>query len=212
VAPAPADQPILSVRGLSRSFRGQQVVRKLDLSVTVGECVALRGPNGSGKTTLLRCITGALLPTTGEVEVDGHEAGSKTATSLVGASLSQERSFYLRLTGRENLFFFAQLRHPSRAAALEQVRALEDELEIAHITEKRLDTCSTGMLQQVGLARAFLGSPRLLVLDEPTRSLDDGAISRLWAALDRRADTAVLIATHRPDDLDHCNRRIDFPV
>jgi ABC-type multidrug transport system ATPase subunit len=212
VAPASGEQPILSVRGVSRNFGSQEVVRELDLSVTAGERVALRGPNGSGKTTILRCITGALLPTTGEVEIDGHEAGSKAATSLVGASLSQERSFYLRLSGRENLLFFAQLRHSSRAAALENVRALEDELEIWHITKKRLDTCSTGMLQQVGLARAFLGSPRLLVLDEPTRSLDEGAIARLWAALDRRADAAVLIATHRPDDLDHCNRRIDFPI
>ena len=211
MASASGDQPILSVRGLSRSFGSQEIVRNLDLSVTEGERVALRGPNGSGKTTLLRCITGALLPTTGAVEVEGHEAGSRTATGLVGASLSQERSFYLRLSGRENLLFFAQLRHSSRAAALAQVRALEDELEIGHITKKRMDTCSTGMLQQVGLARAFLGAPRLLVLDEPTRSLDDGAIARLWAALARRPEAAVLIATHRPDDLDNCNRRIDFP-
>ena len=212
MASAPGDQPILSIRGVSRSFGKQGVVHGFDLSVASGERVALRGPNGSGKTTILRCITGALLPTAGDVQVGGHEAGTKAATILVGASLSQERSFYLRLTGRENLFFFAQFRHASRAAALEQVRALEDELEISHITKKRLDTCSTGMLQQVGLARAFLGSPRLLVLDEPTRSLDDGAIARLWAALDRRPDAAVLIATHRPDDLAHCHRRIDFPV
>ena len=210
--PATGDQPILSVRGLSRTFGKQDVVRNLDLSVGRGERVALRGPNGAGKTTLLRCITGALLPTSGEIRVGDQEVGTKAANSLVGASLSQERSFYLRLSGRENLMFFARLRHSSRARAREQVLALEEELEIAHITKKRLDRCSTGMLQQVGLARAFLGSPRLLVLDEPTRSLDDGAVARLWAALDRRSDAAVLIATHRPDDLDHCNRRIDFPL
>jgi ABC-type multidrug transport system ATPase subunit len=188
------------------------VVRNLDLSVTPGERVALRGPNGSGKTTLLRCITGALLPAAGDVRVGGHDPGSMAAKYVVGASLSQERSFYMRLTGRQNLVFFAQLRHSSRTRALEQVRALEEELEIRHITEKRLDRCSTGMLQQVGLARAFLGAPRLLVLHEPTRSLDDSSVGRLWAALDRRSDAAVLIATHRPDDLEHCHRRIDFPT
>jgi ABC-type multidrug transport system ATPase subunit len=212
VRSATGEQPILSVRGLSRSFGNQEAVHHLDLSVTAGERVALRGPNGSGKTTILRCITGALLPTSGEIRVGDFDAGTVAASHLVGASLSQERSFYLRLTGRENLLFFAKLRFTNRARALEQVLALEEELEIAHITEKRLDRCSTGMLQQVGLARAFLGTPRLLVLDEPTRSLDDGAVARLWAALDRRPDAAVLIATHRPDDLDHCHRRIDFPV
>ena len=95
----------------------QEVVRELDLTVATGERVALRGPNGSGKTTVLRCITGALLPSAGEVRVAGYEAGTENANSLVGASLSQERSFYLRLTGRENLSFFAQFRHRSRADA-----------------------------------------------------------------------------------------------
>ena len=206
-----AEQPLLSIRGLSRSFADQEVVRNLDLDVNPGERLALRGPNGSGKTTILRCITGALLPTAGAVHVAGKPAGSRAALRLIGASLSQERSFYLRLTGRENLFFYAQLRHGGRrGAALAQVRALEDELEIGHISAKRLDRCSTGMLQQMALARALLGTPRVLVLDEPTRSLDENAVARLWGAVDRRPDTAVVIATHRPDDLDHCTRRFDL--
>ncbi|MGH2837428.1 MAG: ABC transporter ATP-binding protein [Thermoleophilaceae bacterium] len=208
---ATSAQPLLSIRGLSRRFGKQEVVNNLDLDVSAGERVALKGPNGSGKTTVIRCISGALVPTTGEIRVEGHPAGSGAANRLVGASLSQERSFYLRLSGRENLLFFAQLRHSTRARAVQQVEALVEELEIAHIAAKRLDRCSTGMLQQMALARALLGSPTVLVLDEPTRSLDEGAIARLWSALDRRPDAAVLIATHRPDDLDHCNRQIDFP-
>jgi ABC-type multidrug transport system ATPase subunit len=72
-----------------------------------------------------------------------------------------------------------------------------------------MDRCSTGMLQQVSFARALLGNPRLLLLDEPTRSLDLDAVERLWTALDRRPETAVLIATHRPDDLDRCTSRLD---
>jgi ABC-type multidrug transport system ATPase subunit len=202
-------EPLLAVTGLTRSFADRTVVGPLDLQVGPGERVALLGPNGSGKTTVLRCAAGSLLPTTGEVRVAGHPAGSAQAKRLVGASLSQERSFYLRLSGRENLFFFASLRHSRRAAAAEQVRALEQELEIGGITGNRLDRCSTGMLQQVSFARALLGSPRLLVLDEPTRSLDVDAVERLWAALDRRPETAVLIATHRQDDLDRCSSQVD---
>ncbi len=151
-------------------------MNNLDLDVAAGERVALRGPNGSGKTTVIRCISGALVPTAGEIRVDGHDAGSWAANKLVGASLSQERSFYLRLSGRENLLFFAQLRHKTRARANQQVEAIVEELEIAHIAAKRLDRCSTGMLQQMALARALLGAPSVLVLDEPTRSLDEGAI------------------------------------
>jgi ABC-2 type transport system ATP-binding protein len=210
VAPAAGDQPILSVRGLTRSFGDQVVVSDLDLEVRAGERVALRGPNGSGKTTILRCITGALVPTAGEVHVGGHPAGSQGASRMLGASLSQDRSFYLRLSGRENLLFYAQLRHRRSGDAPAQVRALEEELEIEQIAVKRLDSCSTGMLQQIGLARALLGTPQLFVLDEPTRSLDQQAKKRLWAALDRRPQTAVVIATHLPDDLDHCGRHVDL--
>jgi ABC-2 type transport system ATP-binding protein len=202
-------EPLLAATGLTRAFANRTAVGPLDLQVGPGERLALLGPNGAGKTTILRCAAGTLLPTTGEVRVAGHLAGSSEAKPLVGASLSQERSFYLRLTGRENLLFFASLRHPGRARAAEQVRALENELDIGAITANRMDRCSTGMLQQVSFARALLGNPRLLLLDEPTRSLDVDAVERLWTALDRRPETAVLIATHRPDDLDRCTSQLD---
>ena len=79
---------ILTIRGLSRSFGAQEIIRDLDLSVARGERVALRGPNGAGKTTILRCITGALIPTAGEVRIRQHPAGTQQAKRLVGASLS----------------------------------------------------------------------------------------------------------------------------
>ena len=202
--------PVLAVSGLTRSFASRPVVGPLDLAVAPGERVALLGPNGSGKTTVLRCAAGTLLPTTGHVQVAGHAAGSPAAKHIAGASLSQERSFYLRLSGHQNLMFFARLRHSRRGAAVSQVRSIEKELEITEIAERRMDRCSTGMLQQISFARALLGSPRLLLLDEPTRSLDTGAVQRLWAAIDRRPGIAVLIATHRQDDLSHCGGEIDL--
>ena len=103
---------VLTIEGLCRNFGARQVVRSLDLAVAAGERVALCGPNGSGKTTILRCIAGTLTPTSGRIGVEGHESGTLQARRLIGVSLSQERSFYLRLSGRENL---SLLRSRSRA-------------------------------------------------------------------------------------------------
>jgi ABC-type multidrug transport system ATPase subunit len=147
-------------------------------------------------------------PTAGEIAIAGHPAGSLPARRLTGTSLSQERSFYLRLTGRENLLFFAGVRGVARNPARAAVAALEDELELGSIAKRAVFTCSTGMVQQLALARALLGNPSLLLLDEPTRSLDDDAVGRLWAALDRRPQVALLMATHHADDAARCAREL----
>jgi ABC-type multidrug transport system ATPase subunit len=183
------------------------------LTAEPGERIALCGPNGSGKTTVLRCIAGTVTPDGGSISIGGHPAGSLEARRLVGASFSQERSFYLRLTGHDNLLFFARLRVAGKREALRRVEALEDELELAAIVRERVDRCSTGMIQQLALARALLGEPRLLLLDEPTRSLDHEAVERLWGALDRRRDwLALVIATHRSEDIERCEGQLELPV
>jgi ABC-type multidrug transport system ATPase subunit len=202
---------LVDVRGLVRGFGDRKVIRGLDLQLRPGSRTGLVGPNGSGKTTLLRCIAGTLTPQGGEVRVGGERAGTLAARRLVGTSLSQERSFYLRLTGRTNLRFFARLRHTRGRDARRNVAQLEEELELSEIASRRTDACSTGMLQQLAFARALLGRPSVVLLDEPTRSLDHDAITRIWAALDRRPEIAVLIATHLDDDLDHCDSRVEFP-
>jgi ABC-type multidrug transport system ATPase subunit len=203
---------VLRIEELGRRFGDHQVVRSLDLALEPGERIALRGPNGSGKTTVLRCIAGTLTPTAVRISVGGHPAGTLEARRLVGASFSQERSFYLRLLGHDNLVFFARLRLPDKREAERRVRALEEELELDDIVRERVDRCSTGMIQQLAFARALLGEPNLIMLDEPTRSLDEGALERVWAALDRRKErVALVIATHRADDVERCERRIDLP-
>jgi len=204
--------PVLDVHDLHRQFDQQEVVGGLHLCLTPGERVALWGPNGSGKTTILRCVAGSVIPTTGTATIAGHPAGSLQARSMIGAAFSQERSFYMRLSGRRNLVFFAQLRGYGPGAAQRHVGSLEEELELEQIASQRVDRCSSGMIQQLSFARALLGSPRLLILDEPTRSLDEAASARLWAALERRRSAAVLIATHRREDLEHCDRRIELPL
>ena len=202
---------VVEITGLGRRFGNHEVVSSLDLSLAPGERVAFWGPNGSGKSTVLRCVAGTLFPSRGRIFVNGHPAGTLDARRSVGASLAQERSFYLRLTGHENLLFFARLHAASEREAQSRVRALEGELELEDIAAERVDRCSTGMVQQLGFARALLGKPAVVLLDEPTRSLDEDARGRLWAALERRPAAAVLIATHLKEDLDRCDRRVVFP-
>lgn len=192
---------MIAVDSLTRGFPGHAVLQGLSLHVAAGERLALRGPNGSGKTTLLRTVLGTLEPEAGTVTVGGHRAGSIAARRLVGASLSQERSFYMRLTGRENLLLYARLRGLGKRAAAAHVRELAEELGLGTVASRRTDRCSTGQLQLLAFARALVLDPPALLLDEPTRSLDESARGRLWDALDRRPATAVLVATHLDEDL-----------
>ena len=105
------------------------------------------------------------------------------------------------------------MRCDSEPQAVAQVEDLEHELEIGGFASKRAETYSSGMLHQLAFARALLGEPILLLLDGPTRSLDEAAAKRLWQALDRRPPhIAVLLTTHNRDDLAHCDSHIDLPI
>jgi ABC-2 type transport system ATP-binding protein len=203
---------VLSIRSLERRFGAHEVIRRLDLSVEPGERIAFWGPNGSGKSTAIRCVAGTLAPTGGEVLVQGHPAWSFPARLLIGASLSQERSFDLRLTGRLNLLFFARLRLGGDREAARAVADLVEELELDAVAAERMNRSSSGMVQQIAFARALIADPPLLLLDEPTRSLDTDARGRLWDALLRRPRTSAVIATHLQEDVDRCDGRIDFPT
>jgi ABC-type multidrug transport system ATPase subunit len=201
---------VLEVDGLVRRFATGRTIGPFSLSLAKGERVALTGPNGSGKSTILRCVVGTVEPTEGKLSVAGHPGGSLDAKACIGVSLSQERSFDLRLTGQTNLVLYSRLHHETEADAQESVRTLVDELELDDIAALRVDQCSTGMVQQLALARALVGKPSLLLLDEPTRSLDEAAIERLWGALERRPQTTVVIATHRQEDVARCDRSVSL--
>jgi ABC-type multidrug transport system ATPase subunit len=198
------------VTALTRRFGGRTVLRELSLTLRRGERLAVLGHNGAGKTTLLRCLAGTLTPSSGSVLVGGHAPARPEVRAQIGAVLPGERSFALRLSGRENLRFFARVRLRGARRAERAVAELIDELALGEIVERRVSACSSGMLQQLAFARALLGTPAVLLLDEPTRSLDDGATARLWAAVDRRPALAVLIATHRAEDVNRCGARLDL--
>lgn len=198
---------MLDVTAITKSFQGKHVLGPLDLRLDAGERLALTGPNGAGKSTLLRCIAGTLSPCSGSIMVAGDRAGTQAAKRRIGVAFAQERAFYLRLSGAENLLSFAMMRLPP-AKARAAVKLVVSELSLEEIAARRIDRCSSGMVQQLSIARALLGGPSLLLLDEPTRSLDESAVARLWDAVDRRPHTALIIATHRREDVERCQRHL----
>jgi ABC-type multidrug transport system ATPase subunit len=203
--------PAIEVRGLTRRFGARTVLDEVSLAVGVGERAGLWGSNGSGKSTLLRCLAGTLAPSAGHALVLGHRSGSRGARQVLGVCLGQERAFYGRLSGRENLLFAARLRMRPGAAA-GAVAAICDELALGPFADRPVERCSSGMRARLAVGRALLGDPAVVLLDEPTRSLDDPASQLAWAALARRPGLTVLVASPRRDDLSWCSRVIDLPA
>jgi ABC-2 type transport system ATP-binding protein len=160
------------------------------------------GPNGAGKTTLLEIVATLQLPTSGSATIGGldlvtHAEGVKR---LVGYCPSDSESFYPRLTGRANLEFFAALDGLSPREARSRVEAVLGTIRAAELADARFQQCSAGMKQKLGLARALLADPPILLLDEPTRSLDPGSQRQFHVLLRHtladRSGKTILIVTH----------------
>jgi len=182
--------------------RGGETIALKDASFSAAsaEVLVLLGPNGSGKTTALKLISTTLLPDAGSVRVGGFDArrDAGAVRRQVGIAVAAERSFFPRLSARENLDFFAALDEvPSR----ERAQRIN---EVLHDTglEEQADTLvmkfSSGMYQRLGIARALVKRPCVLLLDEPTRSLDAATTAHFWATIRSLAqqDTTILLATH----------------
>ena len=193
---------LVDVEGLT-VVRGRRTVLR-DLSLAVGPGVTgLLGPSGCGKTTLLRSIVGVQRLTGGSVRVLGAEAGSAPVRHRLGY-VTQAASVYDDLTVAENLRFFSRVlgAPPERAATvLEQV-------DLADRRDQVVGRLSGGQRSRVSLAVALLGSPDLLVLDEPTVGLDPVLRRDLWRLFHRLADegAAVLVSSHVMDEAERCDR------
>lgn len=182
------------------------------LEVREGELFGLLGPNGAGKTTLIKLLCTLIVPTSGSAQIGGidlQHAGE--VRRLVGMASGDERSFYWRLSGRENLEFFAALYGLDRPAARQRSRQLLAQVELADKADAAFRTYSSGQKQRLSIARALLHSPRVLFLDEPTRSLDPTATAHLHRFIEeellRRSGMTIVLTTHRLDEAQRlCNR------
>jgi ABC-2 type transport system ATP-binding protein len=188
----------IETTAVSRRFGDQLAVDEVSLTVRPGEVLGLVGPNGAGKTTMVRLLTGLLQPSGGAVQVfgldplrDGEEVRRHTGV------LTESAGHYRHLTGLQELEFFArvhELAHPTATA-----RGWLEAVGLGSAIDQKVGGYSTGMARRLGLARAMLHRPRLLLLDEPTSGLDPGGIRHvleLLADQARAQGTTVVLCSH----------------
>ncbi len=187
-------------------------LQRINLQVSQGELFGLVGPNGAGKTTLIKILTTLILPTSGSARLCGIDLRDETAVKrCVGLVTSDERSFYWRLTGRQNLAFFAALQGLSLRQGQQRIAGLLDLLEMSDQADQQFQLYSTGLRQRLSLARALLAQPRVLFLDEPAKGLDPAAQQNLHALLrqqlTRQQGITVFLTSHNLSEVQQlCDR------
>ena len=192
-------RPALSVRGVTKRFGDFVAVNDLSLDVLPGTCLGLLGPNGAGKTTLMRMITGQTRAVSGDISVLEHDVvhDTRAARRVLGVCPQQD-NMDDQQTARENLTLWAALCRVPRA---ERKTAVATALETAQLTDRaneRVTNLSGGMRRRLLLGRAFVNSPKVVLLDEPTVGLDPQVRSDLWLIIDRmrRSGVTVVMSTH----------------
>ncbi len=224
------EQPIISVRDVTMAFPIAKRYRELllhpfrprrvktalagaSLRVQKGDRIAIMGPNGAGKTTLLKLIGGLLLPTEGDIVVNGFSTlvQNSAARKSVGFVLNEERSFFWRLTAVQNLEFFGALDNLWGVDLRDRIRELIHLVGLEEADEQLFSTYSSGMKQRLALARGLIAEPEVLILDEPTRALDPIACDELTELIMSRIHNGsrktLLIATHRLEEaMKLCNK------
>lgn len=185
---------------------------RVDLTVEEGELFGLLGPNRAGKTTLIKLLCTLIAPTSGTARVNGYDLREEEKIKAsVGLVTGDERSFYWRLSGRQNLEFFASLHGLSSRQRRRKVGEVLELMGLEEVADERFQTYSTGMRQRLSLARGLLNDPKLLFLDEPTKSLDPVATRHLHDFIKNelvgRRRMTVFLTTHRLEEAEQlCDR------
>ncbi len=182
-------------------------LRDISFSVNKGETLVILGSNGAGKTTLLKILSTIILAEEGQININGWSPNKDDdkIKSLLGLVFPQERSFYWRLTGKQNLEFFAAMHGLDQKTTSARIQELMETFKIDPSTQnRRFDVYSTGIKQKFALIRALLNSPELLLLDEPTRSLDyNTAITLRNYIKHSLQQKTVIIATHNLEEAEY---------
>jgi ABC-2 type transport system ATP-binding protein len=201
------NDPAVAIRGLHVVRGGKDVIPGLDLQVPRGQVVGLLGPSGCGKSTLMRAIVGVQVVAGGTVEVFGESAGSPSLRPRIGY-LTQAPSVYSDLTVAENVRYFAAVDGTPRSELDGEVARVVELVDLSDQAASRVANLSGGQLSRVSLAAALVGTPELLVLDEPTVGLDPVLRRDLWVIFRRLAadGATLLISSHVMDEAVRCDR------
>jgi len=205
--------PIIKIRDLSKTYhvkersglvgskkRSIEALKGINLDIFPGEIFGLLGPNGAGKTTLIKCLTTLLLPTRGTAWVNGYQLDKDDdqVRASIGCMLMGERGLYWKLTGRENLDFFGALYHMLPQARQTRVAEIIQLLNLGDIIDRTVETYSSGQKMKLAFGKALIHRAPILVLDEPTNTLDVPSARELRAIvrdLNRQGHT-VVYTTH----------------
>lgn len=188
-----------------------KAVDGVSFEIKKGEIFGLLGPNGAGKTTTIKMITGLLRPTSGKVLVNGVDVDENPMKALgnIGTVLAGDRSIYWKLTGRENLEYFAALYGCNRKEAKKRAEKILTRLGIIEKADELVEKYSTGMKQKVALGKALIPEAPVVLLDEPTLGLDpQSALNLREIILDiKKEGRSVLLTTHYMEEADFlCDR------
>ena len=193
----------VEIKEVCKYYPNVNALHPLSMSVKAGEVLGLFGHNGAGKSTLMKLILGILKPSSGEVFALGDcpRANQSHSYRTQFGYLPENVSFYEQLSGREVLHYLAKLKGHNKA----QANKLLEEVNLAAAADRAVKTYSKGMRQRLGLAQAFLGEPKLLILDEPTVGLDPVATQDFYLTVDRlkSGGCAVILCSHVLPGVEH---------
>lgn len=181
----------------------------VSISIPQGKLFGLIGPNGAGKTTLIKILCTLIWPTSGRALIDGHDVieDDVRVRSSIGLVSGEERSFYWRLTGRQNLEFFATLYNLPRAVAGKKIEQLLEELDLKEHANRKFYTYSAGIKQRMAIARGLLNDPSTLFLDEPTKSLDPASAQHIREIIREKIvnerEATAIFTTHRLEEVEN---------
>lgn len=187
-------------------------VDNISFNVEKGEIFGFLGPNGAGKTTTIKMISTLLMPTSGNIKVNGIDVVEKPTEVLknLGTVLAGERSTYWKLTGRENLEYFAAMNGIRGKEAEEKINYLLNRFNLEKRGDETVEKYSTGMKQRVALAKALIADPKILILDEPTSGLDPQSARNLRELIleIKEEGRTILLTTHYMEEADELSDRI----
>ena len=187
-----------------------EALKNVSFEIETGEIFGLIGRNGAGKTTLTKIIATLIQPTSGRVSVKNYDSvkDEVRVRSLVGLATAEERSFYWRLTAEQNLLFFARLYGMKDADAKKRIGGLFEQLKFKDLAKRRFSELSTGNKQRLAIARAILPEPPILLLDEPTRSLDPLAAQDMRELILSFKDVSILLTSHNLSEVEELCQRV----